>query len=208
MENSENSLRFTEAENKIRKKWLFWSIILPAAVFGCCIIVAMIGVFIASSYILMTGILLSSLIFAGGLYMTYYCAYKNPGTVLLLLGMIGIPLNLLITFLKPENLALMKASVFFLLCMLMMLFFALVVLYYSYKLRKINKKMQERKLIASPVYINALPVFLTATNLEELNEQFIKLRASDNSENTVQALAKAYNQQKKMLKLANNSLKT
>jgi hypothetical protein len=198
MENSENSLKFTEAENKIRKKWLFWSTMLPAVILGCFIIFAIFSFFISSNFMAMGGILVLSLLLTGGFYMNYYCAYKNPGTILLLLGMIGTSLNLA-TFFKPENLALMKASIIFLLFMLIMLFFELIVLYYSYKLRKINKKMQERKLIASPVYINALSVFSAAANLEELNEQFTKLRTSHDSGNAVEILAKAYNQQKKML---------
>lgn len=207
MENNENGLKFTETENKIRKKWLFWSTILPAVVLGCFIIVSIFDVFISSDFTVIVVITLLSLFPAGELYMNYYCAYKNPGTILLLLGMIGISLNLLATFFKLENLGLMKTSVVFSLLMLMILFFQLIVFYYSYKLRKINKKMQERKLMASPIYANAISVFSAATNLEELDEQFTKLRISDDSGSTVHVLVKAHDKQKKMLKLANNSLK-
>jgi len=154
----------------------------------------------------MLGILVLSLVSAGGMYMNYYCAYKNPGTILLLLMMIGISLNLLTTFFKLENLALMKVSLVFLLFMLVVLILEISVFYYSYKLRKINKKIKERRLTASPVYINAISVFSTATNLEELNQQFSRLRTSDDSGSAVEVLAKAYDQQKKMLTHAKKAL--
>lgn len=199
MENSESRLKFTETENKIRKTWLFLSTILPATVLVFFIIVSIFVAFTSSNFMEILMILLFSLVLAGGFYMNYYCAYKNPGTILLLLMMIGISLNLLTTFFKPENLALMSLSLVFLLFMLVILVFKITVFYYSYKLRKINKKMKERKLTATPMYINALSVFSTATTLEELNVQFSKLRTSDNSGSAVQALALAYEQQKKMI---------
>lgn len=201
----ESSVKFTETENKIRKKWLFWSTVLPAIVLGCIIIVAMFSVVISSDFTAMMQIILLFLFSAGGFYMSYYRAYKNPGTNLLLSIMIVGSLNIPLTLLKPENLSLMKTSISFSLLMLMMLFFNVIVLYYSYKLRKINKNMQERRLRA--FYTNATSVFSTATNLEELNEQFTKLRNSDDSRSTVYILSKAYDQQKKMLELANNTLK-
>ena len=197
MEDSENNLKFTEIENKIRKKWLFLSVMVPAGVCGCAIIFAICTLFIFSSFMAIIGIFLLSLLPAGIFYMYYRCAYKNPGTILLQLMMIGISLNLLTAFFNPEYLALKKTSVVFSWFILIVLFWDIIIFYYSYKLRKINKKMQERKLIASPVYVNALSVFSTATNLEELNEQFTKLRNSDNSGNSVQALAIAYDRQKK-----------
>jgi len=146
MEDSESSLKFTETENKIRKKWLFLSTILPAAVLGCFIIISIFAAFTSSNFMAMLGILLLSLVLAGGMYMNYYCAYKNPGTILLLLMMIGIPLYLLTTFFKPENLALMKVSIVFLLFMLIVLIIEIAVFYYSYKLRKINKKICEKSI--------------------------------------------------------------
>jgi len=206
VEDSESSLKFTETENKIRKKWLFLSTILPAALLGCFIIISIFAAFTSSNFMAMLGILVLSLVSAGGMYMNYYCAYKNPGTILLLLMMIGISLNLLTTFFKLENLALMKVSLVFLLFMLVVLILEISVFYYSYKLRKINKKIKERRLTASPVYINAISVFSTATNLEELNQQFSRLRTSDDSGSAVEVLAKAYDQQKKMLTHAKKAL--
>ena len=203
----ENSLKFTEAENKIRKKWLFWSTQLPCFVIGLFMIIHIYDIFITENFTKLTGFILSSICFSGVFYVNYHCAYKNPGTALLLSEIILISLNLLVIFLRLKILVLLKISVVFSLFMLTVLIFEFIVFYYSYKLRKINKKMQERKLIVSPVYIDALPVFSTATSLEELDEQFTKLRDSHDLRSAIRALAKAYDQQKKMLKLANNSLK-
>jgi ABC-type transport system involved in multi-copper enzyme maturation permease subunit len=205
MENIETSLKFTETENKIRKKWLFWCIKLPCIAYGLVITLAMWAAFISSDFITIIGFILLSLFVAGGVYISYHCAYKKPGTILLLLNMIGILLYLFLTFLNPEKLALMIMSVSFSLFMLTMLFWQLAMLYYSYKLRKINKKMKEKQLIeliASPPYINALSIFSTATNLEELNNQFAKLKTSYATEGSIEALVKAYKQQKKVLKAA------
>lgn len=59
--------------------------------------------------------------------------------------------------------------------------------------------MQKRILLTSPVYAYAASVFSTTNNLEELNEQFTKLRIADDRGSTVQVLAIAYDAQKKML---------
>lgn len=197
----ESGLQFTESENRIRKKWLFWTVLLPAFVSGCIITTFLLfGFFAVPNYMMLIPIGIFFLITAGSLYLNYHCAYKKPGTILLLLVMIGIPINLVLNFLKPETLALMKVSVFFSLFTLAMLFFEFIVFYYSYQLRKINMNMQERQLLASPAYINAVSVFSTAADLEKLDEQFTKLRASLDEGSAVQACAKAYDQKKKMLK--------
>jgi hypothetical protein len=205
MENNENSLEFNEAENKVRKRWLFWSIKLPAFLLGCFII--FIGRFTLLLFFdlkIAITVFLFFLLLPLSLYMNYYCSYENPGTNLLLLSMIGITLNLIANFFKAENLALIKAPTRFSFFMLMMLFLQLIVLYYSYKMRKINKKMQEKRLRASPIYINALSFFSTATNLEELNKHFSRLKNSDDSGTTVQILLKAYDQEKERLRRATN----
>jgi len=182
----ENSLEFTEAENKIRKKWLFWSIKLPAFILGCFFTIGVLSAIITTNLMAIMGLLLASFLSVCGLYMNYYCAYKNAGTILLLFEMIWSSFSLVVILFESE-----MSAIF--------LLYQLIVFYYSYKLRKINKKFQERNLIASPAYINALSVFSTATNLKELNEQFSKLR---DLESSVKALTKAYKQQKKRLKLA------
>lgn len=202
MEDCKNSVEFTEPENKIRKKWLFWSTLLPAFLIAGIAIFAITRLFINADFTPIMEILLFLLLSTSALYMNYYCAYKNPGTILLLLILIGNSLNLIVTFFNLQNLVSMKASLVFLLFMLAILAFEIAVSYYSYKLLIINKKMKERKLTASPLYINALSVFSTATNLEELNEQFSRLKTSNDSGSAVEILAKAYGQQKKMLTLA------
>ena len=57
--------------------------------------------------------------------------------------LIGISLNLCPALLK--NLAIMKMSMLFGLCLLPLVFYELIVLYYTYKLRKVNKQMKKRE---------------------------------------------------------------
>lgn len=208
MENTESSLKFTEAENKIRKRWLFLTTLLPATILALIIIASIVSVFYSLEMLALLGIVLVvALIFSGSLYLNYYCAYKNPGTILLLLMTIGSSLNVLVTLFNPDNHIQMKESFFFSFLILLTLIFDASVIYYSYRLRQINKKMKERRLTSSPVFVNALSVFSTASNIDELNELFAKLRNSQKTEGKgVEALAKAYDQQKKILSLAKNSL--
>lgn len=205
MESNKNNVEFTELENKIRKRWLFWSLLLPAFMLGSVIIGIIIYSFAVKRFEAMAAVLVLLLLSVGGFYLKYHCAYKNPGTILLLLEMIGIPINLLPIFFKPHNLALMRASLVFSLFMLAVLFEAVIVFYYSYQLRKINKDVKERKLIATPTYINVVSVFSTATTLEELNDQFSKLSPSHDGGIMRQILSKAYNQHKKNLMIAKSN---
>lgn len=208
MENSEDSSEFTRAENKIRKRWLFLTTIFPAIILALIIVATLVGVFYSLDFlVLLWSAFLFSLIFSPALYLNYYCAYKNPGTILLLLMMIGSFLNLLEPLFNSENITLMKEYPVLVFIMPVIFIFQACVLYYSYKLRKINKKMKERRLTSSPAFVNALSVFSTAINIDELNDQFARLRDSHNSEGgAMKALSKAYDQQKKRLTLAKNSL--
>lgn len=205
MKDSESSLKFSEAENKIRKKWLFTT--LPEIFLRCFIIISIFGDFTPSNVMMTRLIFLLSLASVGGAYMNYYCAYKNPGTILPLLWMIVISLNLLFFsfFLILKNLALINVPLILLLCMLVLFVFEFATFYYSYNLRKINKEMKKRILTTSSVYINAISIFSTATNLEELNQQFSRLKTLDDLGSAVEALAEAYAQQKKKLTLTKNS---
>jgi hypothetical protein len=138
----ENGLEFTEAENKIRRRWLFWSTKLPAFGLGCLIAIVGVFVILAGVHAIM-GLILISLLSALGFYMNYYCSYKNPGTILLLLEMIGLSLGLLPTLFKMFvfiNVSIVPSLVFS-----PFFFFDAIVFYYSYKLRKINQNMQKRR---------------------------------------------------------------
>jgi hypothetical protein len=194
----ENSSEFTLSENKIRKVWLILCILIPAFMLAVSFIYGISELFVEFDSTVLLVVVFGVPLFTGVLYMFYHCAYKNPGTVFLLLNMIGISFKLLQSFGQAH----LEAGP---LGMLISLCWGGAGFYYSYKLRKINKKIQERRLMASSAYINALGVFSTATNLEELNAQFSRLRVADDSGSTVKALAKAYEQQKKMLTLANSS---
>lgn len=200
----EESVTFTERENSIREKWLFWSIQTPVFFYACFLALALyfsaISFDIASLITLVSG----TLIGVGGMYLNYYCSYKKPGTILLLLTMIGIGLNLLTTLSNPEEVALISKSKGTALFVILCLVWEAYVFYYSYKLRKINKTIKDRKLTVwrSQLYTHAVSVFSTAKNIEELNEQFAKLKAANDFGKAVQVLAKAYDEQKKKLLLS------
>lgn len=154
----------------------------------------------------MLGLFFALFLSAGGLYINYYCSYKKPGTKLLLLNMIMIPLNLIATFFKAEHVAFMQTSIFFSLFMLTFLIYDLSVFYYSYQLRRINKRRQGVLFTTSSVYLDALSVFATAANLDELDEQFRKLQNTHPAESML-FLDKAHETAKGHLKLASNSVK-
>lgn len=138
MEACTNSPAFTKAENKIRKTWLFLTILLPAFVLvGVFILVAITDV-----TVIIPGILIL-LVLAGISYVNYYCAYKNPGTILLLLTIIGCSLDLFKALFSVKNLIFIKTPLSNLLLELGILAYVIPILYYSYKLRQINKQKQE-----------------------------------------------------------------
>lgn len=203
---TEKSLDFTETEKKIRKKWLFWVVKLPIFVIVLFVILFTFLSILKANFLAITITALFSLIFFGAVYLNYYCAYKNPGTILLLIEIIALPLNIFATLSDEKYLSFMKASLSFSLIVLIMIFYQLLVLYYSYQLRKVNKNIHERKLIHSPVYMKALSLFSKATHLDELDAQFIQLRNAPESEGAVELLVKAYGQQKKVLKRISNRL--
>lgn len=208
MEAAQNSLEFTKAENRIRKRWLFFSISLPVCFLIFAIIVSICALFKDLSFVISLPLLIFCLF--GFFYIEYYCAYKNPGTIFLLWQIILISLNLLISGLKGIVIMTALCSVS-LLTALIVLLAALTIsfpvaasLYYAIKLRRINKSMQERRLLTSPVYVEALSVFSMATNLEELNNLFTKLKSSRDWGSEINIVAKAYSKQKKILKSKNN----
>ncbi|MBS0585671.1 MAG: hypothetical protein JSR76_05155 [Verrucomicrobia bacterium] len=148
VDDSQSPLVFTEAENKIRKRWLFFSTILPNVVFGCCIIMGIIYALHASDFMALLWILLTALVLAGSIGINYHCAYKNPGTKLLFLMIVGSAISLLNLprdLMRKENLDYLQTSMTYSLVIFGTAFFNVALLYYSYKLRQINKKMKARK---------------------------------------------------------------
>jgi hypothetical protein len=201
MENNTNSFKLTKTENKARTKWLFLSTILPAVFLVFCMIFVTGSGFTSLNFMIIRKTLPSFIVIAGGLYLNYYCAYKNPGTILLLLMIIGISLNIIVNLPIAANLALTKSSPLSLSFILSKFMFEIALLYYSYKLRNINKNIKNTIIKSSPIYINAMSTLSTSNNLGELNEKFIKLKNSNSSEATAVILARAYKEQKKRLSL-------
>jgi hypothetical protein len=204
----EGHLEFTQAENDIRKKWLFWTIQLPGFVTACSLSIFIIAIFIMQSssnietfslknFIFLGVFLFMVIFFGGGYYLNYHCCYKKPGTILLAIQMIGYLFSLLIIVadvidkLIENPTILVPGALFFA--------YEVTILYYSYKLRKINKGMQERRIVNSPVYLNAVSVFSTANSLEQLDALFAQLRIAHVSENSLMALGRAYDLQKKLV---------
>jgi len=146
---NESSLAFTEDENKIRKRWLFFSIGLPNLILVCSMFFNLIFAMLSSDYMKLFWTFLVFLALMVSVYINYYCAYKNPGTKLLFLMIVGSSLSLLIlpiNLFDKEILDSMESSLIFSLLMFGMAFFNVALLYYSYKLRQINKKMKARKM--------------------------------------------------------------
>jgi hypothetical protein len=199
MKDSKNKVEFTEVENKIRKRWLFLSSI-PSVVGG---ILCIFSILFSSDFMDPLAFLGLVPILLIGFYINYYCAYKNPGTILLLLIMIGLTLTLFkefLSFFDPQNIAFIKIPLGYSLITLAFSSYPIALFYYSYKLRKINKKMKEKRLM-----VYALSDFSAATSLEELNEQFARRKISYDSKIQIKVLTEAYDQHKSRLTLANES---
>ena len=58
-------VKFTEDENQMRKKWLFWAIKLPAFMIGCLIVVTLIRSFVSLDFMGVMAIFGFSLLFRG-----------------------------------------------------------------------------------------------------------------------------------------------
>ena len=152
------NLKFTEKENKIRTSWLTTLLIVPLLDWE--------SISTLEFQMMIFVFLICFLSFC----LNYYCAYKKPGTALLLFAMIGSFLDLGFFFYNV-NLPTMLASSTALALALKQPFISCVIFWTSYRLRKVNANMQERILKASPEYLNARAVFSTANNLEELNQK-------------------------------------
>lgn len=200
---NEPNLDFTKVENNIRKRWLFVSVILPVSFFILALSLS-IGVLCKDlSWMTLTFVCFAFLFSL--FYLEYRCAYKKPGTILLCLNIIfmslyglidGFKIVVTIVELYQSHITIPLSQ---LLPSLIILLFFTTRLYYSIKLRKINKSMQKKRLLACPVYKEALSVFSTATNFEELDDLFIKLKNSRDWGSGIDTLAKAFSHQKKNL---------
>lgn len=186
-------IEFTEAENKIRKTWLWLHVIIP--VVSLVIILLPITVFLSlmGNNLGALAISVEGILSAGAVCLGYYCAYKKPGTVLLIVDM-SCRAFCMIVFM---SISIVKGSVIFLLFSLLFVTFQLFCLYYSNELHKMNAKMQKIYLKSSPIYQKSLEVFSAATNMDELNDLYSQLKPHSKS----WGLSEAYRQHKRKLSL-------
>lgn len=162
----ENILKFTEAEEKIRNRWFYVCQVLPASLFLWLFFISPKTAFHDSLSI-------------GILFRLYFCAYKKPGVEGLLLYMFCVVLAIVVPILKLDfNLF---HSIYY--CFQ---------LYFCYQLKEVNKNMQARLMALTPEYQKIFSSLSTATNLEELDRLYSKIKASTESGKEQQALFTAY----------------
>lgn len=144
MESSEYKFNFTVAENRIRKRWLLLSTLLPAIVLGIVTIMGLLKVIFEPDLSTIFAFVLLVFFSSIGFYLNYHCAYKKQGTILLLLTMIGLSCNIIFTFFDPKKIVLLKMSIPTASLVIAALIYQITLLYYTYQLRQINKKMRVR----------------------------------------------------------------
>ncbi len=105
-----------------------------------------------------------------GIYMLYHCAYKKHGTAFLSLQMIiGVPWSIIRTYSDcKEDLKETPVLIGFLLLISLSLAFY----YFSIRLRRVNKKIQQYAFISSDHYRKAVDSMNTAKTIDELSFRF------------------------------------
>ena len=152
MNDSKNVFHYTEEEKKIRKRWLIFSIGIPAFFVACFLMMGLFMLVKGGKEGLGAALLIGGVVAAavGMIYLNYHCSYKKPGTVLLLLHMIlvvltslGACMNIGVILANPQA----RAQTLFLAIsmgyFLLVLAFNTAVFFYSSRLRDINRKRKE-----------------------------------------------------------------
>lgn len=200
----ESQVSFSPEEDKIRKRWLFWQIKIPAFLYSIFVLLFVIfhpfGLLNSLLYLLLITTILSMF-----LYIPYHCAYKKHGTIYLIFYLISSPILLAKdAFEVPEliandsDLILMSLVLF-----IVQIVYASLLFYLSFKLLKINQNTENKILILSEYYSDASSIFKLATTLEELNEKFTCLVKDQNQSGQVRlCIAEAYKERKKALEIA------
>jgi len=132
-------------EQKLRRRWLFWSVKMPAVVAGLIILFSIIPLYSQYNLWALLIIFVMTALMGGLTYAPYYCAYKKPGTILLTVTLISIPLLIIMDAIRTAY-SFMPANgiELFLLLMGKTLTTSCYVLIFflSLKLRTINKKVR------------------------------------------------------------------
>jgi hypothetical protein len=107
--------------------------------------------------------LCGGLIFA---YIFYCCAYRKPGTRLLTFSLVVITISLLSDIvLALTSRFISETGALSLVCVIFWLILC-------YQLRRINRKLQIQRFLASEDYVRAIALLRSATTLEDLEVKF------------------------------------
>lgn len=149
----ENSLKFTEAEEKIRNMWFYVCQVFPVTLIFL--------IFLFFHDLFDPTVLFFNIVF---LIITYKCAYSKPGTAWLFFYMICLAASFVLCLFSTTTFPEKVIGVIY----------TVIQFYLCYKLRCINKNMKLRMVLETPVYQKAVRVFSAATSLSDLNKLYFQ----------------------------------
>ena len=189
MKKDADDLELSSAEKNIRQVWLLLIMVMSANLAVLVILGILNG--ISGSYF-------AFLLLITWAYINYHCAYKNPGTRLLtgLLGFFSL-VFLRLSFLA-FGLTLFIQDTYWASLVFAISIYAALLVYYSFRLRFVNKKLQKIALQACPYYLQAVSSFASANDLQELNQKYADLCSSLPAA-AKDSLSHAYAQRKELL---------
>lgn len=131
-------------------------------------------------------------------YISYHCAYKNPGTLFLLLTLIGISFQITKDVYQAASEIVTHASNPSLVFIIFIAYRAWG-FYLSFRLRKINKKAQCKLMESTEEYLQAASAFTLAATLEDLDVKYRDLMGSTENGKYRERIALAYKLAKEKL---------
>lgn len=157
-------------DQAIRKKWLFFLILNVLFIIST----SLIEVDFSKEKIISAA--LAIIFFSSSFYIMYHCAYKKMGTkwltFSLVLNVICLPMGLGILFMEEIDLITKIIQ-------LMTIPLTFGYIFYSNKLRRVNKKISKEKLLLIPEYVENLQILKSATSKEDLKLRFAKIVRED-----------------------------
>lgn len=196
MESDVSSL-ITPEENRIRKRWLIFTIVtwvIPASlILLLFIICALLGdlMFLLATLLPIVGLSIC--------YSVYCCVYKKHGTAWLTFSLICIALGFIGLIVELLTVSSPNLGVFLFLKLLNFVYLSLSWIF-DFQLRKVNKKIQIRKIKNSKEYPYFLSILESCTHQNELKEKYTQIwRENEDYERNI--IDTAYQDVKKALKL-------
>jgi len=132
-------------EQKLRKRWLFWNVKIPIVAAVLVTISYAIPLFTEFNPSALLMVLGMAAMMGGLIYLSYYCAYKKPGTIFLTLILIFTPILVILDAISTASNTIPENGVeLFVMLMVWTLSTAydILIFYLSLKLRTINKKVR------------------------------------------------------------------